>query len=124
MNPSGASSRQDVAHPALVEERPDRAQDLLEVLARAARRRCASTPPPARLPRDDVRPSAAGRLVDQASLARDALERAKDHHAAECKHDRGHAQGGQDHRRRRNAPAGSGGDAQASPAGHLPATTW
>ena len=36
MNPSGASSEQDVAHPALVEERPDRAEDLFEVLARAS----------------------------------------------------------------------------------------
>ena len=36
MNPSGASSSRTSLHPALVEERADRAEDLLEVLARAA----------------------------------------------------------------------------------------
>ena len=73
--PVGRLEQEDVLHPALVEERPDRAEDLLEVLARAALvdphrgRSSAGTPasggPSVRPP--DERPDVPGRVSPMAA---------------------------------------------------------
>ena len=100
---------EDLAHPALVDERPDRAEDLLEVLARASlvdphrvssvRRRAAPDVVPSR-------GSGAGGLVEQPAILRSAVARPEDGDRRECSHRPGRQQGEDDLRgaRARRSP--------------------
>ena len=84
----GRLHEQDVLHPALVEERADRAEDLLEVLARAA------------LVDPHAQPSSSGSggLVQQPAILGAALAHAEDPGGGECNQRPGRQQGDDDRR--------------------------